>query len=574
VNKVVPILLIVAVGAVVWLLFLQDDPDADWNPEDGEIHGERDRKDPKLLGAEGAAPRQPRVKKQPEKTPEELAAEREAREKTLYLHGVVVAAEGGAGIGGARLWVEPVGDPCPRLPRLERSWVQPTLLANGQPAVGAGVPPPPPSTVTERSGRFRWMVAPWEIPKASQYDVFVSAPGYVTGVLCRPAFGSEVTVQLLKALKMPVRVTDRHRRPLEGAVLRVTPAEGTEAVPGHAGRGLTDREGDAEIDGLLPGEVMLRVDHPAFMPQTVGPIEVAAKETIRVELAPALRLTFEIRSDDGSDIVNPLLQWQTDGAPPHRDVLLLKVTPSGQPAQPLAEVKSTAVRIPCQHRNVRLELKADGFEAWRPEPEPLPVDGGERLIVASLIRDTSLAPLTVKFQDADGKLVSFREMQPKLDAPMHLGGKDIGAITYTTGETLQFDALPSGRYRFGVRSALYAPIEFEVDVIAGEKNERTVKLAAPARLRLRFVASERLMVRFRIVREGRTVRAFPLKADGTPAADTGAATASGDEGAWFGGLPPGSCTVEVMSPELVPTSRSVVLTAGETAELEMEVQKR
>ena len=571
-NKSLPIVLVLALAGVAWLLFFDGNRASDWAPEDGSSFGRSDEDDPRLLGAEGAGPRPTRPPRPRKKTKAELAAQARDRARRLYLSGVVVAAEGGTPLAGARLWAEPARPPCPRLPDFDQRYA-PVLPGS---KVGAGVPPPWPSFTTDAKGRFEWVATDAELKAIhrGEVDVFVLARGYVIGLLCRPEKGSDVTVRLARALQMPLRVTDRHQRPIEGAKVYVLPAEGTEAIPGHAGRALSDEEGRCEVDGLLPGDVLVTADHPAYMPTTIGPVNPAKLESLELVLLPALRLTFEIRSDDGSDVKNPVLQWQTDGSAPSRDVLLLKVTASGPPASPLAEVQSVPVRIPCTDRNVQLELKADGFEAWRPEPEPLPPEGGERKVIVSLTRNTSLAPLTVRFQDADGTPIAFRSLQAALDAPIHLGGEEVGAITYETGETLHFPTLPSGRYRFGVRSATFAPAEFEADVLPGEKNETTVKLSEPAQLRIRFIAPERLMVRFQIVHNGRPARAFPLKEDGTPAGGSGPAVATGEKGTLFGGLPAGTCTIEVTSPDLVGTSSSVVLTAGETAELEMEVRKR
>jgi hypothetical protein len=253
-------------------------------------------------------------------------------------------------------------------------------------------------------------------------------------------------------------------------------------------------------------------------------------------------------------------------------VQLLRVAPNGPESQPLAEVKSvTPVRIPCDHRNVHFHLKADGFTAWRPDPEPLPIDGGERTIIASLTRDTALAPLEFKFTDEKGEVVSFASLGAKLDAPIRLDGTRIGEIVLEGREVLRFPGLLAGPYRFGIRMPKYAPVEFDIDIVAGEKNQKTVKLEPPAKLHLKFTAAERLLVRFRIMQDAQMIPAFPEK---TGAAVGQGLSAQGNEGAVFTGLASGTYSVEVTSPELVAISRSVTLRAGETTELEIEVEKR
>jgi hypothetical protein len=423
-------------------------------------------------------------------------------------------------------------------------------------------------------GRFVWRVEPAGVAAEGLYDVFVAAPGHVGQVLCRPRTGEEVTLRLRKALAMPVQVTDRVGRAVEGAALVLAPAPGTPAVPGHGGEGVTDKDGRATIDGLLPGGVTLTVDHPEFMPQRLEPLDPDARTEVLVRLAPALRLSFEIRSDDGSEIRNPTLAWETSGATPHRDLVLLGATPSGPPGAPLSEVRTEAVRVPCDHRDVRLEIKADGFEAWQPPAEPLPPEGGERTVIVSLQRDTSLASLTVRFEDQDGTSLDYAGMRP-VPSIVRLDGQGMrSGIVVETAEALRFPALPAGPYRIGVRSPRHAPVETDVTVVAGEANTATVRVGPPARLRVRFMAPQTVLVRFRLLQEGRVVPAFPEGATGPIApGEEGAPTSvtAGAEGAVFSGLPGGPVTIEVTSPELVAGPRTVTLRLGETTEVEIDV---
>ena len=358
-------------------------------------------------------------------------------------------------------------------------------------------------------------------------------------------------------------------------MVRLQAAPGTQPLPGLAAVQRSNAQGDCVLDGLVPGSVTVTADHPAYMPFTFGPFEHDKVDDIELKLAPAMRFSFQIRSDDGSAIENPVLTWKTDGKPPAQDLLLLQVTDNGPPAQPKAEVKTTTVvRVPCSHAHVQLELKADGFQPWRPQPEPLPPEGGARTIIASLTRDTSLAPLTVRFEDPEGEPVLYRDLNATLDTPLALDGQEVGAITLESSETLFFPSLPAGRYQFGVRSARYAPAIFEVQLVAGQQNEHLVRLTPSARLRIRFVAPEKLTVKFRILQEGTVVQAFRLKDDGEPAGGTGPLQADGNEGALFGGLPSGTVTIDVTDPALSAPGTSVLLEPGETAEVEIEVRRR
>ena len=101
-----------------------------------------------------------------------------------------------------------------------------------------------------------------------------------------------------------------------------------------------------------------------------------------------------------------------------------------------------------------------------------------------------------------------------------------------------------------------------------------MRLTRPARLRIKFIAPEQLMVRFRIMRAGHVVAAFPLQENGEPAPTTGALQAAGNEGALFGGLPGGTCHLEVTSPELAAGVTTVNLRPGDTTEVEIQVRRR
>jgi hypothetical protein len=571
VQKLWPVFAIAAAALIAWML-LAGGEDADEFAGGDDIVGYDAKGNPILLTAEG----QPAPATPPPEDPAARAArlareaaEKAAAAKALFLEGIVLQAGTRTPIPGARLATEPAGEPCPRLPtrRVRR-------IPNGMHIVGAGLGPPGPEAITtDAQGRFRWE-ADAALLRA-RWDVFVSAPRHVGAALCAPAAGSNLTVELQKALQQRVQVTDLHGRPIEAAEARIVPAEGTPAVPGHASWGTTDADGRAELDGLLPGNVMLRAEHAEYMPGEIGPFDPAAGNELTIRLAPALRVTFEIRSDDASEIQNPTVAWRTNGKPPHTDLVLLATQPKGPESAPLSEVHSAPIRIPCDHREVRMEIKADGFEAVVPAPEPLPVSGGERTIQVNLRRDASLASLEVRFEDGDGEPVSFAgeggiPLITRLDeTPMGSG------IVLEAAETLKFPALPAGPYRVGMRCAKYAPAEVEVTVRAGEPNQATVRLGPPAKVHLRFVASEPTLVQFQVLHQGRPIPAFR---EGAPPRDDGgdgtSLSVEGGEGAVLSGLPAGEIEIRITSETLVASSHTLHLRAGETAEAEIEVRFR
>jgi protocatechuate 3,4-dioxygenase beta subunit len=559
-QRLWPVLAILAAGAVAWMLLAGDEEGGGYQ-DDTDVIGYDEQGNPILLTAEGAGPRET---KPPAKKPDAADEDTDASDvRLLWFEGVVLSEATGQPIAGARLTAER-GRGGPRLPR------GPVTLADGRLAQ------PLPAT-TDASGRFRWMVdTVLHMASLGGYAVFVSAPGHVMAVRDGPGLnqGETVTIRLKKALLQAVRVTDLHSRPVEGTKLTILPAEGTPQVPGHASAAVSDADGRASLDGLLPGAVMLTADHPAFMPQTTGPFDPAKAVPLEVRLAPAYLLTFEIRSDDGSDIENPTLAWRTNGQPPHEDLVLLTVIPRGPESAARSEVHSLPVRIPCDHREVAIEIKADGFEPYIPQAELLPVNGGERTIVASLRRDRSLAVLDVRFEDPDANPVSYASLNPVLEIarldprPMSSG------ITVESGETLHFGSIPAGPYRILVRSAKFAPAEFDVEVRAGETNEKLVKLTEPARLKIRFTATEQLLVRFRILVQGKVIVAFPENADEAPQDAQAPLVVEGGEGMVLSGLPTGPVTVEVTSENLVAAPYTAHLRAGETVEADIGVRVR
>lgn len=524
-----------------------------------------DEKNPELMTSEAAKLKRERDAEAARRKAKEATRPPPAR-RTLVFKGIVVDDATGAAISGARIGFEFARQPCPRTPH---------VVAQPMNERAADFGPRSPSTTSGADGRFVFEL-PGLIKKRIEIDACATAAGYVPAMICAQSWGSEVTFRMRKALKLKVRVADQHGRPVHGASVRTGPVEGAANDLGRVGVAASDEHGHCEIDGLLAGDIMITADHAEFMPTTQGPFDPVADKQIEIRLLPAMRFTFKLRSDDGSEIKNPTLQWRTDGTPPHEHLLVMAVTPNGPPGTPRAEVDSAAVRIPCDHRFVQLELKADGFEAMRPPPEPLPAEGGAKEIIAVLVRDTSLAPLKLSFQDPSGKPVPYSDLGAGQPSITSLDGKDIGSVTFTGGETLNFDSLPAGRYRIGKHSPTYAPAEVDVDVRAGEKNEVTIKLKPAAKLRVTFRSSEKVTVRFRLRRSGRILRAFPEGGRTTTGAEGSGLQPlrAGEGGAVFTGLSEGSVTIDVTDPTLVAEAKTVTLREGETTAVEIDVRKR
>jgi ATP-dependent protease HslVU ATPase subunit len=134
--------------------------------------------------------------------------------------------------------------------------------------------------------------------------------------------------------------------------------------------------------------------------------------------------------------------------------------------------------------------------------------------------------------------------------------------------------MQAGPYRVTITGPKFAPIVVDVTVVAGELVERKVTAEPPAKLKVRFVADERLTVRFRVTKDGRLAGAIPEGIESAPQeADPNAplSATGGGTGLVLSGMGGGTHVVEILSEELVAARHTVNLTPGETKEIEIEV---
>ncbi len=574
--RLAPILFVLAaliVGAI--LLFGGDkeqDDDFDYS-EDNWVEG----KGPELRTSD--APRTGTRKKSPSttNTPDEQGP---PRGRAKFITGVVLDAASGKPIAGATLQAEHAAGVCPRLAFTVLQGARIPSSAYDGSSGPIGPMPLMGSVRTGEDGRFTWWVGDVRT-LADPCDVTASAPGYVTTMACKPSVGDDITIRLEKAVTLTVEVTDPHGRPIEAAMLMVRPGPKTRPIPGTAGAGTTDENGRGMVPGLAPARldpetdertsVVLHVDHPDWMPYASEPFDPGTTKQMQVKLQPALKLSLKIRSDDGSAVANPILTWTTDGEPPATHGDLLTVSPNGPEGEPTSEVVSEPVRIPCAHRNVLLQVKADGFTEWR-QKEPLPADGGTREVIAILTRDTGLTSLTLRYENASGELVPYTQLGSATPELTRLDNESIGSVAIEQGQALVIKSLPPGSYRVTKRSPSYAPATIDVEIRAGEPTEKTLKLEPPAKLRVRFTSNAPYTVEFRLVQGRYVVPGFRLKEDGT--LDEAQGGTETGRGALFTGLPAGRVTLEVTSPGLVAPPTALNLALGETTEVEIEVRAR
>ena len=199
-----------------------------------------------------------------------------------------------------------------------------------------------------------------------------------------------------------------------------------------------------------------------------------------------------------------------------------------------------------------------------------------------LKRDPNLGRLIVHLEDRDGKVLSYvnEKVEPAI---WRRDGQAVSAgIVLKPAETLELPALPSGPYGLLFRSPGHAPAMLEkVDVAAGRDTEVRAILGLPAKVRVKFTAPERLIVKFRLT-QGREVAmpfpetglAAPVSPDDAKNSQSDGSLDAGPEGVVLTGLATGRYTIEVMSPELTATPTAVDLVEGDTKEVEISVSKK
>jgi hypothetical protein len=478
----------------------------------------------------------------------------------------------GKGIAGAFLELYDAMQPCPSLRTglTEVDWSRP--VSPHQDSSSLQRKPSRPEPRTDSEGVFAYGPG---LTVGAQCDVFAGAPGYVIGVACDVRVPGEATLRLIRGAPLRGRVVDRLGKALQHASVRVEPGTGTPLTLGHLAGTSSDEHGMFSIDGLLPGAHKVTVTREGFWPLTVENEDPADPRERTYVLTPAFVLKFRLRANDGREIVNPTLQATAAARQPFSVVQILKITEDTTNDGRL----TVGVPVPATLGLVSLEVKAEGYAAWRAPEVVVPPEGGEQTFPITLGRDTGQGGVRLKFEDERGQPVKYGEMHALPPSIQPLERQDLaGGIVYEIKEDLRFPALPPGRYRFGMTAFAYAPVSVEAVVFSGGEAEVRVPLRAAARLKVRFTAQTARTVRFRLTQGGRFVPALPEKAPSTPPdptkPDEESLLAAGEDGVVLGGLGSGTYVVEVLSEDLQASRTSVSVREGETEEVEIRVQPR
>ena len=546
-----PVLVLLVGGALAFWLFGGRSGSRDADEEGAERAGP-ETAGGELVGVgpdERAAPR-----RTVERAPEPAARGVDVAVVT-FLAGVVRDDADGTPLAGASLNLFPNEPTCPRLDGWFLTW----------------------PVTTDAEGRFAFDGEEGDVPPPGTMDLFVRAPGHVGTIVCAVPHGKDREVRLARGLRMRCRVADPRSRPVVKAEVTAKPGPETPQVPGHAAAGWTDEHGDVVLDEFLPGDLLVTVDHPWFMPQTTGPYDPARDTDVTVTLTPALRATMKIRSDDGRPVKNPTVFWRTSGAAPKNELRLLTCQTVETKGEAGSEVACEPVRIPCDAPDAVLEVRADGYAPWRLEGERLPPDGGEREFDVVLAGDASLGSVRVVLEDERGQPVPVRESRSEVASVARRDGMPLPpGVVIEPGEDVRLTSLSAGPYRIAIRGPQFAPLEMDATAVAGREAEVRATVRPPAKLRVRFRSPQAgIVVPFRLTQGGRPVVAIPEAVAARIDEETREPvySASG-EGLLLSGLGTGTYVVEVLSAEVHAPPTSVRLQEGETEEVEIDVQPR
>jgi len=552
----IALLLVVLAAAAAGVFLLQDGgtPDAALTVDEGGLDTTTALEEGATLEGTGVdvRPREPgRTPRAPSRVPEPTTDP-----DAVWLTGRVLAKADGTPIGGARIWVEPARSPCPR------------PLFDGQGQV------PQTSTVGGNDGTFTFRA-----PRASKripVDVFVAAAGYIGAMQCA-VDGGEVVFELDRAHQLRGITQDAVGRPVGGVILRTRPPDGVAPTPANSVLGKSGESGEFVLDGLAAEAVHIEARHPEYMPWSGGPFTPGNGTRATVDLTPAWRLRFVLRTDDGQEAKNPRVTWVTDGDEPRRGLQMLPFAPrdandQGPPVGLLA--------IPCDRGRVSIEIEADGYTPWRVAGEPIPPDGGEHTFEVLLRQDRTQGSVRIYLEDPDGARLSYVEAGGRFSVAWLGDTEGPAGIPNRSAEALEISSVPAGPYRFTIYARDWMPTVLEVEVPEGGSRDVVAKLRPPAQLRVRFLAPTAGLVRFRILREGRAVHAFPIDADHaegrpeTPGAPPPLIGSGEGEGLLLSGLAEGTHTIEVHPDPFQGTNQTVDLVAGEITTVEVTLRAR
>ncbi|MFO0932415.1 MAG: carboxypeptidase-like regulatory domain-containing protein [Planctomycetota bacterium] len=424
-------------------------------------------------------------------------------------------------------------------------------------------------------------------------DLVVRKQGWLVATACAVGVEAPVTVRLRRGASIAGAVVTPTGAPIAGVEVAARPPRGLPETPGRVEAATSDAEGRFTVAGLLPEAFDLAFRHAAYFDEA-RPAVAAGTRDLRVVMRPAFVVTFRLTTDDRTRPESPTVEWRLAGGGPG-EIAMLQPAPAPAPAPgaaglpaemqpgtpPAGTFEYEPLKVPAGRPTATFVVKAIGFEPWTSEPVEVPPEGGATTLDVPLRRDPTLGRARIALEDREHRVLSYADER----CTVALGRRDgkpvpAGVVTYPR-EAIEFPALPGGPWRFVIRAPRFAPATVDLDVRAAGETEGRAVLAPTAKLKVRFFATEPLLVKFRLVSGGEVAWPFVEK----PANDAAAAgapdeageeqtTASGHEGIVLTGLAAGRYTVEGVGPDVAVPPTPVDLVEGETKDVEITVTRR
>lgn len=436
-----------------------------------------------------------------------------------------VVDQGGAGISGARVQVEP--------------------MSPGRDVLSA-------RTVTENDGSF-------EIPDAPRGGVVVRAraAGYGERLVNHVVKeGASVRIELAPGLTLSARLVTPRGDPVVGAEVSLLGATNSR-VP--ARKASSDARGRVEFRELGSEIWNLRVSHPDYRPTGKNQMRAGQPEEV-LQCVPWPALEGRVLTPDGAPPPSEtLVQAMPAAAPGDR----MSALAAGKPVQPDGRFRIGGLRpgdwtvrvtspgfAPTQSPSVRLGIEGDGWAGT------ITLDGGGELVLSLQRRGEPVTRADVEVASREPSLAQVWALRDSEGV--------LGQRVPVTGGQARFRSLPAGPvwtmvYADGSPPTILGPFH----VASGQVLEQVVELPAGARVSGHTRAPDGTPYReaqVRIIdRQGRL--GFPLTV--APGPDGQYSTP------W---LPPGRFTLEAFSTSQ-PTRRSgakeVELEGGKGLELDL-----
>jgi hypothetical protein len=321
-------------------------------------------------------------------------------------------------------------------------------------------------------------------------------------------------------------------------------------------------------------------------------------------MRPAFAVTFRVTTDDRTTPEAPTVEWRLAGGGPGEIAMMTRApddasgaasdadAPPAPAPTPTPEAPATApapagtftyepLKVPAGRPTATFVVKAIGFEPWTSEPVEVPPEGGATTLDVPLRRDPTLGRARIAVEDREHRALSFAEERCTVSLNRRDGQPVPAGVVMYPREVVEFPALAGGPWRFVVRSPRWAPATVDLDVRAAGETEGRAVLSPAARLKVRFFATEPLLVKFRLVAGGEVAWPFVEK----PATDAVAGdrpeeagdeqtSASGNEGIVLTGLAPGRYTLEGVGTDVAVPPTPVDLVEGELKDVEITVARR